>query len=95
MDLRSIIKDDKVKEIIYTIPSIVFADIRSKKIARRLLIEHWDGGRDSVLALLELYDVNTDFIVYNFNLHNQAIRDWRAISTVKYAYVGDRLTRCA
>ncbi len=92
---EEVLKDDKVKEIIYTIPRIVMADIRSKRIARRLLIEHWDGGRDSVLKLLELYDVNTDFIVHNFNLRDQAIRDWIAISTVKYGYIGDRLARCA
>lgn len=92
---EEVLKDDTVKEIIYTIPFDVFADIRYKKIARRLLIEHWDGGRDSVLALLELYDVNTDFIVHNFNLRYQSKKDWIAKSTVKYAYVGDRLARCA
>lgn len=98
VDIKSdeeVLKDDKVKEIIYTIPSVVMADIRSKRIARRLPYEHWYGGRDSVLKLLEMYDVNTDFIVHNYNLRDQAIRDWIAISTVKYAYVGDRLSRCA
>jgi len=57
-----ILKDDKVQEILYTIPKDVYADIHNKGIALHLLNEYEYGGEKRVIKLLELYDCDTSFI---------------------------------
>lgn len=59
---QEILTDDKVKEVLYTIPINVYADIVHKGIALHLLNEYEYGGAKRMETFLELYDVDTGFM---------------------------------
>jgi hypothetical protein len=59
---KEIIKDDKIENVLFTIPVKVYADINSKGIALHLLNEYEYGGIARAVTLLELYDCETEFL---------------------------------
>lgn len=58
---EEILKDDKVKTILFTIPMNVYVDMVAKGISLHLLNEYEYGGRPRAVKLLELYDVDARF----------------------------------
>jgi len=59
---EEIIKDDKVHQVLFTIPMDIYKDICSKGIALDLLNEYLYKGKDKSIEFLELYDVDASFL---------------------------------
>jgi len=57
-----ILTDDKVAEILFTIPVPTFADMIKKKIALHFLNEWQYGGNERAIRLMELYDCDYSFM---------------------------------
>ena len=59
---EEILIDDKVDEILFTIPINIYADMVKKGIELHVLNEYSYGGKKRVIRFLELYDVETNFL---------------------------------
>ena len=61
---EEILKDDKVADVLFTIPKAVYDDINKKGMSLHLLNEFEYGGASRAIKLLELYDCDTGFLEY-------------------------------
>lgn len=59
---EEILRDDKIDKVLFRVPAPVFVDMKNKGIAERLLNTYRYLGKQKAVELLELYDIETDFI---------------------------------